>query len=256
MEVYVDILMLLNFLVDFLLLVGTNRLSGHPPGFRRALLGALLGGLYAGACVLPGFDFLAGTLWRLVSLALMSVITFGTGQSALRRGVLFVFLSMALGGIALGLGKGGFWSLVLASCGVCALCLVGFRGRAGGQEYAHVTICHGGRELSLTALMDTGNTLLDPITGCPVLVADAASARRLLDLDAAALASPLETMALRRQPGLRLIPYSAVGQKAGLLLAIRPDSVQFNGKKAECIVAFAPQSLGQGRFQALAGGVL
>lgn len=30
MTVYLDVVLLLNFLVDFLLLLGTNRLMGHP----------------------------------------------------------------------------------------------------------------------------------------------------------------------------------------------------------------------------------
>ncbi len=256
MQVYLDLLMLLNFLVDLLLIMGTNRLSGHALGCKRAVPAAVLGGIYAGACVLPGFGFLGGFLWRVVSLGLMSVIAFGYSQSGLRRGVLFVFLSMALGGIALGLGGGGFWSLVLAASGVCFLCLVGFRGRAGAQRYVPISICYGGRTLGLTALWDTGNTLRDPVSGDPVLVVEAAIAEKLLPLSPEQLAHPVETMASVKMPGLRLIPYSAVGQSAGLLLGIRPDRVEVEGKEMEYIIAFAPQSLGHGQYQALAGGAL
>lgn len=256
MEVYIDLLILLNFLVDLLLILGANRLCGYPPGVKRALVAALIGGLYAGACVLPGFAFLAGTLWRLVSLCLVSAAAFGFRQSALRRGVLFVLLSMALGGIAVGLQHGGFFSLVLAAMLLCLLCLIGFRGRAGKHQYVPITIRHGAQSLSLTALVDTGNTLTDPISGRPVLVVDARAARQLLGLDPEELMRPLETLASGKRPGLRLIPYSAVGQNAGLLLAIRPDGVQINGRESDYMVAFAPQMLGQGQFQALAGGVL
>lgn len=256
MEVYIDLLILLNFLVDLLLILGANRLCGHPPGVKRALGAAVLGGLYAGACVLPGFRFLSGTLWRLVSLCLVSVAAFGCSQSGLRRGCLFVVLSMALGGIALGLQHGGFFSLLLAAAALCLLCLVGFRGRAGGQEYVPVTIRHGAQSLSLTALLDTGNTLTDPISGRPVLVVDARAAQGLLGLRPEELARPLETMASGKGLGLRLIPYSAVGQHGGMLLAIRPDELRIDGREVDYIVAFAPQMLGQGQFQALAGGVL
>lgn len=256
MEVYLDLLILLNFLVDLLLIMGTNRLSGHPMGLKRALPSALLGGIYAGACVLPGFGFLGNILWRLVCLGLMGIIAFGLSQSGLRRGVLFVFLSMALGGIAMGLGNGGFWSLVLSAGGVCFLCLVGFRGRAGAQHYVPIAIHHGGQTVSLTALVDTGNTLRDPVSGRPVLVVDVASASKLLPLTHEQLAHPVETLATAKLPGLRLIPYSAVGQSAGLLLGIRADRVEVEGKEAEYIVAFAPQNLGHGQYQALAGGAL
>lgn len=256
MEVYLDLLFLLNFLVDLLLLLGTNRLSGHPMGLKRAVAAALLGGVYAACCVMPGFSFLGNTLWRLVSLALMSVIAFGLSQSGLRRGVLFVFLSMALGGIAMGLGSGGFWSLVLSAGGVCFLCLVGFRGRAGAQRYVPICVHHRSQTVALTALVDTGNTLRDPVSGRPVLVVDAAAASKLLPLTREQLAHPVETLSTTKLPGLRLIPYSAVGQSAGLLLGIRADRVEVDGKEAEYIVALAPQNLGYGQYQALAGGAL
>ena len=256
MEVYLDLLILLNFLVDLLLIMGTNRLSGHSPGLKRAIPAAVLGGLYAGACVLPGFAFLGGTLWRLVCLAGMGAVAFGLGESGLRRGILFVLLSMALGGIAACMNRGGFWALVLSAGGVCVLCVLGFRGRAGQQRYVPVTVCVSGKTAALTALVDTGNTLRDPLTGRPVLVVDETVAGKLLTLSKEQLAHPVETLAAAKLPGLRLIPYTAVGSAAGLLLGIRPDRVQVDGKEAEYIVAFAPQRLGQGGYQALAGGAL
>lgn len=256
MAVYMDVLMLLNFAVDFLLLLGTNRLSGHPPGVPRAALAAGIGGLYAGACLLPGFAFLGNILWRTVCLGAMSVVAFGASQSGLRRGVLFLLLSMALGGVALCLQQGGFWSLVLSAGGVCLLCLVGFRGRAGQQRYVPVTICHKGQSVGVTALVDTGNTLRDPISGCPVLVAEGAVAEKMGLLSSDELAHPMETLASGKAQGMRLIPYSAVGQNTGFLLGLKTDSVKIDGKQMDYIVAFTPQRLGHGQYQALAGGAL
>ena len=256
MEVYLDVLFLLNFAVDFLLLTGTNRLSGYPPGTRRALLAALVGGIYAGACVLPGFAFLSNTLWRLVSLGIMSAIAFGISRGAMSRGVLFLLLSMALGGIAIGLGRRGFGTLILAALGLCVLCLVAFRGRTTQQRYVPVTISHGDKTLMLTALVDTGNTLRDPISGRPVVIADDAAATKLLNMTREQLARPMETITVSGIAGLRLIPYRAVGQTGGMMLGIRPDRIALNGREGEYIVAFAPQSLGHGKYQALAGGAV
>ena len=253
MEIYLDVLMLLNFLVDLLLLVGTNRLSGHSPGCRRALPAAVLGGIYGGVCLLPGFLFLGGLLWRLVFLGLMSVMAFGLD---LRRGFLFVLLSMALGGLTSLLNRGGFWALVLSAGAIAGLCLVGFRGKVGVQRFVPVTICCGGRTASVTALVDTGNTLRDPISGKPVLVVDENVAGKLSALTRAQLRDPIATLSQCPGPGYRLIPFSAVGSPGGMLLGLRPDSLHVDGREAEYIIAFAPQLLGAGRYQALAGGSL
>ena len=105
MTVYLDLVVLLNFLVDGLLLMGANRLTGYPAGWRRCALAAAVGGVYAGACMLPACRFLGNTLWRIVSLVSMAVIAFGWNFSALRRGTIFVLLSMALGGLASSMGN-------------------------------------------------------------------------------------------------------------------------------------------------------
>jgi len=41
--------------VDFLLILGTNRLSGYPTGGIRAAGAATLGSVYAAFCLFPGF---------------------------------------------------------------------------------------------------------------------------------------------------------------------------------------------------------
>ena len=250
----VDLVMGLNFAVDLLLLLGANSLSGHPPDYKRAVLAAALGGIYGGVCLLPGFTFLGNSIWRLVFLGLMAVIAFGWDQSAFRRGALFVVLSMALGGIALGLHQEGFVSLIAAASGLSLLCLIGFPRGAGGEIYRKVELEHRGRRRILVALHDTGNQLRDPVTGRPVLVVGPDVARELMELSPGQLASPMETML--SVSGLRLIPYQAVGQSAGMLLAVRMDEVRMDGKKWDGIVAFAPEKFGNNGYEALAGGVI
>ena len=255
--VYLDIVMLLNFLVDFLLLLGTNRLSGFPLGPGRSAAGALLGGVYSGACMLPGFRFLGNGLWRTVSLACIAALAFGLGRSAWKRGGVFVLLSMAMGGVALSLGKGSILSLALSALSIWLLCGVSFGGTVGGQEFVPVEI--PGREgpVRLTALKDTGNTLRDPITGEPVLVIDHVTAALLTGLTESQLASPIETLALGTVPGLRLIPYRAVGCSSGMLLGMRFEKVKIGTRVQSAVIAFAPGGLGGGSmYQALIGGVL
>lgn len=252
--VYVDLVMVLNFAVDFLLLLGANRLAGFPPGCKRAALSAMLGGVYGGVCLLPGFSFLGSSFWRVVFLAIMSGIAFGLDRSGLRRGILFILLSMALGGIALGLGNRGVTGLIAAAMGLCLLCAIGFRTGAMRQKYSTVQISRQGRTREMTALQDTGNTLRDPVTGQPVLVVGADVAWDLLGLTVRQLESPIETMV--QMPGLRLIPYRSVGQPGGMLLAMKMDQVCIDGKPWDCLVAFAPQNFGSNGYEALAGGMI
>lgn len=255
MEVYLDLVMVLNFLVDFLLLLGTNRLSGFPTGGWRCAGAALLGAVYSGACLLPTFRFLGNFLWRCVSLCMMGAMAFGCDAGALKRGGIFLLLSMSMGGIALSLGRGDLLSLVLCALICLLLSLVSFGGQVGGREYVPLKIAHEGRSASLIALKDTGNTLRDPITGEPVLIISAEAAGRLTGLTAEQLQHPMETLAVRPVPGLRLIPYCAVGNAGGFLLAKRFADVTIGDRKQSALVAFAAEGLGKGEiYQALTGG--
>lgn len=255
MRMYMDLVMILNFSVDFLLILGTNRLTGYPPGIKRAALAAALGGIYGGGCMVPPFRFLGNTLWRLVSLVLMAGIAFGWNRSALQRGAVFVLLSMALGGIALGLTERTFWMIVGSAGMLWLLCRAGFRGNLGSREYVPIALGWGGKKLHLIALRDTGNTLRDPVTGEQVLVAGADVARELLGLTQEQLCRPAESMGAI--PGLRLIPYRAVGQPGGMLLALRFQDALIGEKRCSPLVAFAPQVLGRGdAYRMLTGGIV
>lgn len=257
MRIYLDIVVLLNFLVDYLLLLGTNRLSGFPSDWKRLLLASAFGGCYGGACLLPGFRFLGNTLWRLVSLGGMAGLAFGWNRSMLRRCGVFVILSMALGGIAMSMNRLSVPGLILCAAGIWLLCRVAFGERIGGREYIPLIISHNGRQVSLTALRDSGNTLRDPVSGEDVLVISGDAAEKLTGLTREQLAAPLETISCRPFPGLRLIPYCAVGNSSGMMLAMRFSDVRLGTRQQSALVAFASEGLGKGSsVQALTGGTL
>ena len=136
------------------------------------------------------------------------------------------------------------------------LSVVGFGGQVGGREYVPLRITDGGSSVSLVALKDTGNTLRDPVTGEQVLIISAEAAERLTGLTARQLQHPLETVMAHPVPGLRLVPYHAIGNAGGFLLAKRFSDVVVGEKKQSALVAFAAEGLGKGEvYQALTGGM-
>ena len=257
LRVYLDLVVLLNFMVDYLLLLGTNRLAGFPSDWRRVFLASVLGGLYGGICLLPEFRFLGNLLWRIVFLVGISGIAFGWDRSTVRRCAVFVLLSMALGGVSMSLSRNDIPALLLSAGGMWILCRMAFGTAIGQQEYVPVQLSYGGNTVNIIALRDSGNTLRDPISGEPVLVVAADVAEKLLPLTSEQLRFPLETVSQRSLPGLRLIPYSAVGQGSSMLLGMRMEHVKIGPRTGSAIVAFAAEGLGKGTvYQALTGGAL
>ena len=137
------------------------------------------------------------------------------------------------------------------------MCAAAFGETVGGRMYVPVTITYGEKSISLIALQDSGNTLTDPVTGERVMVIGSDAARRLTGLTEEQIREPLETLSRRVLPGLRLIPYHAVGQSGGMLLGLRFPQVKIGSREQSAVVAFASGGLGRGEiYQALTGGVL
>ena len=168
---------------------------------------------------------------------------------------MFLALSFALGGVALCLQLRNFWALILAAAVVALACRLFLRGgmRHAGQ-LTQASIALGGRQVELTALRDSGNSLTDPFTGEPVLVAQYDAVKKLLPCALPRPADPAAAMTRLQAQGVgcRLIPYHALGG-SGMLLAVRCDRVTVGGKAAGSLVAIAPDRLGS-TYQALTGG--
>ena len=254
MSGYATLVMLLCFLVELLLLLGTDRLCGNRSEWWRAALGAGLSGVYAGVCLLQGFSVLGNAWCRLISLFITAVIAYGVSFASVRATLLFVLLNLAIEGVSNGFSSQHIWVLI----GILMILLL----RRGGPfcesagRCLPIEICYRGRTAQLTALVDTGNTLRDPLTGEPVLILDADAACLLTGLSRQQLRMPLETMANAHLPGIRLIPYHTVGQSTGFLLGVRMHNVKIQGKRRSAMVAFAPEGFGEKKkYQALTGGV-
>ena len=261
--IYVDTLFLLNALVDYLLLLASARLAGEPLARLRFLLGAVLGGAYAVAIFLPGLAFLARPLCRLASAVLIVLAAFWRSRRLLRQVVIFFALSSAFGG-GVSLSGGVLYSemdlkIVLLSAAGCygVLTLVFQRvGRHTGPsgELKPVRLTLGERHVDMTALVDTGNTLTDPVTGRPVLVAEAEGVETLLPPgvrpEAAELRDPAGVLERLEDPWRRrfcLLPYRCVGVDRGLLLCLRLDRVQVGEEdRGPMLAALSPTPVSDG----------
>lgn len=259
MKVYLDLVLLLNFAMNYSLLRAAALLTGARMKTWRVTMGAALGAAYGGLCLVRGFGFLGGNLWRAVVLGLMAACAFGLNRNLLRQAGILLLLSFALGGAAMALQLRSLPGLLALGLGLMAACRLLLRGglRHAGQ-LVPATVTLGGEHLELAALRDSGNTLRDPFTGQPVLLVQGRSAGAILGgLDLRDPAGALAELH-RTRPELvaRLIPYRAIGGP-GLLLALRCDRVTVAGREQGRFVAFTPERFsGADEYQALTGGGL
>ena len=284
MVLYADILFALNALIDYLLLLLSARAAGEPLNRLRFLLAAAVGGVYAVLIFAPGFSFLNGKSYKLLSAGMMLLIAYGATRSLWKQSLIFLALTCALGGgvmavgmmdgARLSLGRGVVYSvpdlkLILLSGAGCygALSLIMpklCRHTAAAGELRCVTFVLHDREITLTALMDTGNTLTDPGTGRQVPVAEGEALEGLFPGEyrpgREQLCDPVSAMTRLNKGDWKgrfsLLPYRAVGVERGFLLAVRMDRMTVGDRVYRGpLVALSPTPVSDGGgYRVLMGG--
>lgn len=266
--VYIDSLFFLNLAADYLLCLAAGRICALQLKRWRYFAAALLGAAYAVAAVLPGLGLLSRPYLKIPAGLVMGLIAYGAERSPLRCTAVFFAVSAAFGGAlwALSMAAGGDGAAALSlkslifSFALCyGLFRLIFRRRAALMEKRLISVEAEflGRSTRFTALLDTGNSLSDPATGAPVMIACTHALKPLLPESAALFAKlpPVEAVELcaatpELRGRLRLIPYTAVGA-SGLLPVFRPDCARLDGKEEKgLLIAISDSAAGDG-FEAI-----
>lgn len=252
-EVYVDRLFVLHFGMNLLLLYLTAGLGGYRAGIRR-LMGAAAAGsiLFLALFLIP----MGRAAW-LFKTAMLTAGTAGMLQAAfrlkgrqalIRAGLLYIAAACVLGG-ALGAVRGiknesVMEILIPAAAAVLSGTWLIRRERQRRKDPLWTAVLREGeKSVAVTALMDSGNSLYDPVSQRPVCVAQR---------------EVLEGLGLLQKPEkFRLIPYHSVGKKHGLLQAavVKEMYLQKEGQERrldQVLVAVSEQRLSaKGRYQLL-----
>ena len=188
--IYGDVLFLLNFSIDFLVLLLVGCFLHFPRKPLRLLSAALLGGVYAVLSLLPALpptlalalDFLVACLLCAVAYAPMGGFSFlklismfyavslllGGTVSALYS-VLFDFFQTA-GGVVTSDEKARIFMLYAVIGGTMIFLFGRMFSRRSGLKSVILEIGEGGRTLQVNGLLDSGNFLRDPASGRPVIL--------------------------------------------------------------------------------------
>ncbi|GBF34441.1 sporulation sigma-E factor processing peptidase [Desulfocucumis palustris] len=258
--VYLDKVFIGNLAVNYLILRTSGRLAGVRGNRIRLLVAAGLGSLYAVLMFLPGTGrYFYFFIKIAVSLLMVGVAFLPLPVRRYLSCLGFFYLgSFLLGGAVMGFSyliyRGGYYQgvknvlevvdrylwpgLILA-----ALVLLGasvavprqLRGRLKKDALKMpVTIILWGKKVVVEGLVDTGNSLTDPVSGVPVMVVEYGALKNILpDPLKAAMEKYRDGMTVvsvmagtRWNERLRLIPFKSLGNDRGLLLGIRPDCLE------------------------------
>jgi len=224
-EIYVDSLLLVNFVMNLYLLILVNHSTYNTAGSRRLLFGAAVG---AFVWLLPLLNWgpaaLRVILSALVGTWLMIRIVFGVRdlRAGLRILKKLLWFSFVLGGGVLFLqgvipafkeNAVGIFG-VMGAGGLVFLLAWDMKNRRRKPLHCPVTLVieKEGEQKSVETygLIDSGNSLIEPISGKPVSVIDQSVYEKLWE----------------EEPLLwRPVPYHSIGKKRGILKAYTVSEV-------------------------------
>lgn len=232
-----------NLLADLALIGAVSRALGLF-NWRRTLIAGGLDALYAALAAARPHPWASAPI-QAAMLVLNSMIVTGCSGGRQRTAIALSLCASALisSGIAGALGLTGVRAALVGSgVGGMAICALYRSHPPGLRRYRiSVRLVVNRRSVCFTALVDTGNRLREPLSGLPVLIAEAGLLKGAIPAT-----------------GCRVLRYGAVGSQ-GVMTCFRPTSVWIESglrlKRApDTWIGVSPDPL-PGVFRALAPSV-
>ncbi|MGE7601887.1 sigma-E processing peptidase SpoIIGA [Peribacillus sp. NPDC097675] len=262
MTLYLDVIWLLNWLFDCLLLYWTAIILKRRVAFWRICTGGLIGSLIIVLAFTPYYAMADRFYMKIAFSFLMVLATFGfiRFNLFLKSLATLYFVTFLSGGILLGLHYLFEFQIVSKNPGQYAginrygdpvswiFVMVGFplalqfskrtlegmeMTKLKHEQLVSVTVKISEFEGSFQGLVDSGNQLYDPITRSPVMIISLSGNEAGIPPDMMELfKQPESLLQLEEQPEytwtgrMRVIPYKVVGHEHQLLTAIKPDFIK------------------------------
>ena len=290
MTVYLDIVLLENLCMNYIILFATGYIMKLKMKQLRLVLSAMLGGIYAVIAYIEILPIYSSFGMKILLSVLMVYIAYNSKniKNLLKQLVVFYLISFAFGGSAFALlyfvrpqdiliRNGvyvGTYPIKIALLGGIVGFIITYIAFKVVKTKLHkkdiiynIEIHIKEKTLKLKAMLDTGNMLKDPISGMPVIVVEKQELysilpKKLLDNIDKLIGSEAENLLEQVEEKeiftrFRMIPFSSVGKQNGIMLGFKSDQVVIEKEdetqmKNNVIIGIFNQSLGK-NYSALIG---
>lgn len=290
MEVYADVVFLINLVMDFFIFLIVSKLIKKQITCRRLILGAFVASLlYCLIIFIPPLRNIYNFFGALTILMISITITFKpkTILELIKLLILAHISAFSIGGAGMALfyytdlpnAVGNMISFniqnfpfkILLITATSAYIVIKLSLNwiktifSKNKILCPIKIYFNETEIDLNALVDTGNSLCDPLTKEPVIVAEFSVIKQFLpdsikliyyekkEDDLEAISNNINTDEIK----IRMIPFSSLGVRNGMLIGFKADAVEIQNdenkvKFKNTIIAIYNYKLSKdGTYQAL-----
>ncbi len=290
MVVYAEYVFLENFIMNYIILSLTGKFAKYPTKRTKLILASSLGALYAFIIFFPSLYFLFSILMKIACSMLIIILSFTPYRfkDFFRLIGIFYLITLVFGGAGFALfyftsfngivSNGIFYMTnisiknIFISCGIGYILIQfcwGYIQKQLSKEkiLMNVRIKINDEIVDLKGIVDTGNSLTDPISKYPVIIVEYNAIKSLLPVELKdiflnnhvfnfeqVVEQLVDSNWITR---FRIIPYQALGTENGMLVGFKPDNVLIHDDKhnrdiKEIIVAIYHKKLSKtGDYMAL-----
>lgn len=264
LEVYPDVIFILNFILDFILLTILKIINRKDSPAIRRILAAIIGGSAAAiAGIFPWMNVIVRFIFLNIGTAVLMLVTaFGRMKTAelVKQLISLCLITYSAGGLInaiyyqtdAGISLIRFGSTVMSNSSIKLILIPAIlfvpsvvmilrmlrRNKSRAQQILEVELIHEGKCLITKGLIDTGNKLYDPVFHKPVIIMEPDLLSELLtpelmkefELMRALLKGNTTGDKLPQPSGqkglsLRIIPFCSVGSRDGMMLGFVLDKI-------------------------------
>lgn len=270
--VYVDMLFLLNFLMDSVIIYATSLLIRKPPHIPRMILSAGVSSLYSAIMFFPRVSFLYSAFFKIIFLILSVWLAFPvrTLRELIKTTCMFFAVNLIFGGTVFalvfftdfGTALGSVVSngeiyinitpSVLAIATVLAYMVAYFtayikqHNLKQSKIITDAIIWFDSKYITVKALCDTGCRLSDPTNGNPAMVISPEAAKKLLPEQFFDSLVTDGIIPLEFKNRYRIIPFCTIDNKNGMMHGFLPDKIRIkNHEITKTVVAVSKTVFGK-----------
>ena len=259
MTVYLDIVLLENILLNYIIILSTAIISKEKINFLKIILSSIVGGIFAIITYITNLPIISGVIIKIMISVIMMKIAFGECRinKFVKILIFFYLVSFTFGGIA-------FMLLFFINPQNIIINENRFVGTyplkiavlAGGLGFIIITIVaqiiknkltknnmiceleifYKGKNKKMKTMLDTGNLLKEPISNEDVIIVEKESLKDILSNDI------LENINIILKGNMldsknvysykiKIIPFSSLGNDNGLLIGFKPDYIKVYGEE-------------------------
>ncbi len=290
MTIYVDIIIVENLIMNYIILYATGLISKNKIYYIRIFIASLIGAIYSIIEYISKLNIYSNGIIKILLSIIIVFIAFNPQnvKKMCKQIVLFYLTTFTFGGVATyliyvlkpqniiiknGMYVGTYVLKVIFIGAILGTVILFVAFKLSKNKITKkdmtckVKIKLNGKEKIINTMVDTGNLLKEPITGNPVIVVEKTvlydlMPKEILNNTETILGGDFEKIPEKIKneyiPKLKIIPFASLGKQNGMLVGIKPESLeiideQITEKKEAIIGIYAKSLTKRGEYNALIG---